>query len=390
MFKYPLTFLFVCLFIMQRPLLAVEYSADILDAFWETKSSKAACDLIQAIPNYGEAFFSLRPAEPLQFGVYQARNQGFVVSKASLSALPAPWRHEFTHLKNYPVYIEQRPQSQYLSVFGVDAEAMINVLLSTDFPTFTYVNTYQEKPVEQVKVTVSAVNFPAAYTQFVACRQQLLPYAMASLQDKVFYFSETSRQVNKQDFALVEKIVQYMQVMQDTNLVIVSDTQSIGNADAKLFQPRAKSIVDLLVRQGLNKSRITVQSGVLSTDLGSNDKIFRVHVFGPDALKMFWFNKGSFHLTTKEKQRLDLVAQYMQHQTQALVINSHTDAMGQKVINHEVTQKRGEIIKRYLQAQGVPEDKLIVRAYGAKKPVASNRTRAGQAKNRRVELSFAR
>jgi len=375
---------------MHRPLWAVEYSADILSAFWESKSSKKACDLTQAIPNYGEAFFSLRPEEPLQFGIYQARNQGFVVSEASLSALPAPWRHEFTHLKSYLVYMEQRAQSKYLSVFGVDAEAMIDVLLGTEFPTFTYVNTYQDKPVEQVKVTVSAVNFPAAYTQFIACRQQLLPYSMASLQGKVFYFSEADQRVNKQYFVLIEKIVEYMQVIKDIKLVIASDTQSIGKADERLFKPRAKKIVDLLVKQGLQKSRIAVQSGFSGKDLENNDKTFRVHVFGPDVLKMFWFHKGSLHLTAKEKQRLDLVAQYMQHQTKALTINSHTDGMGRKANNRVVAQKRGEVVKRYLEAQGVSADKLIVRAYGEKKPIASNRTREGQAKNRRVELSFAR
>lgn len=390
MSKYLRVFLFTCLFVMQQPLWAVEYSADILSAFWESKSSKTACDLTQAIPSYGEAFFSLHPEEPLQFGVYQARNQGFVVSEANLSALPAPWRHEFTHLKSYSVYIEQRAQSKYLSVFGVDAEAMIDVLLGTEFPTFTYVNTYQEKPVEQVTVTVSAVNFPAAYTQFIACRKQLLPYAMKSLQDKVFYFSEAGKRVNRQYFVLVEKIVEYMRVMKGTKLVIASDTQSIGKADARLFKPRAKKIVDLLVKQGLKKSRIAVKSRFSVTDLENNDKTFRVHVFGPDVLKMFWFNKGSFHLTAKEKQRLDLVAQYMQHQTKALIINSHTDGMGRKANNMVVAQKRGEVVKRYLEAQGVSADKLVVRAYGEKKPVASNRTRAGQAKNRRVKLSFAR
>jgi hypothetical protein len=49
--------------------------------------------------------------------------------------------------------------------------------------------------------------------------------------------------------ALIKKIVKYMQVMKDTKLVIVSDTQSIGRADDRLFKSRAKKIVDLLVKQ---------------------------------------------------------------------------------------------------------------------------------------------
>lgn len=37
-------------------------------------------------------------------------------------------------------------------------------------------------------------------------------------------------------------------------------------------------------------------------------------------------------------------------------------------------------MKLYLQKQGVPAEKVVVRAYGERKPVASNRTRKGQAK----------
>lgn len=61
--------------------------------------------------------------------------------------------------------------------------------------------------------------------------------------------------------------------------MIVSDTQSIGRADDRLFKSRAKKIVDLLVKQGLKKSRIAVQSKLSMIDLENNDKIFRIHVF---------------------------------------------------------------------------------------------------------------
>ena len=38
-------------------------------------------------------------------------------------------------------------------------------------------------------------------------------------------------------------------------------------------------------------------------------------------------------------------------------------------------------------AQGVPPEKLIVRAYGTSRPLATNRTREGRAMNRRIILS---
>lgn len=390
MFKYFPIFLVTCFLGMSTSVFSVEYSADMLKAFWESKSSKTACDLTQPIPNYGEAFFSIRPEEPLQFGIYQSRSPGFAVSQASLSALPAPWRHEFSHLKNYPVYIEQRAQSKYFSVFGVDAETMIDVLLATDFPTFTYINVAQGKTVEEVRVTVSAVNFLPSYQDFMTCRQDLLPYAMPSLQDKVVYFAEKSTRIESELLTNIEKIVDYMKEIQETRVVLASDTHSVGNkADATLFKPRAQKIADFLVKKGIEASRIFIRPEFLPEDLEGNGKTFRIHVFGPDVLKLFWFHKGSTHLTAKEQQRLDLVALYMQYQVEPLIINSHTDGMGRKANNQVVSQKRGDAIKRYLYNKGVPEEKLIVRAYGERKPVASNRTRKGQAKNRRVELGFA-
>jgi len=64
--------------------------------------------------------------------------------------------------------------------------------------------------------------------------------------------------------------------------------------------------------------------------------------------------------------------------------------MGRRAKNQLVSQKRGDALKSYLQSLGVPAEKLKVRAFGERKPIASNRTRRGQAKNRRVELVFSR
>jgi len=370
--------------------LAVEYQVSPLTSSWQNKTSKTACDLIQTIPQYGQAFFSIRPEEPLQFGIYQANDSSLTVSQANLTALPAPWRHEFHAVKNYPIYIDQRVRSKYLSVFGVDAEMAVDILLAADFPTFTYINRRGEEFVENVRVTVSPIHFLPAYQKFEACRTQLMPYAIKSLQDQIIYFAERSKQINSSALEGLAKISDYMREMPDTQLVIASDTANVGKSDIKLFMPRANKIRDFFLKNNIEKSRVSIRSAFLTKDLAKPEKVFRVHVFGPDVLKMFWFHKGSVHLTAKEKSRLKLVAQYMQHQTQPLIINSHTDGMGRRAKNQLVSQKRGDALKSYLQSLGVPAEKLKVRAFGERKPIASNRTRRGQAKNRRVELVFSR
>ena len=72
-------------------------------------------------------------------------------------------------------------------------------------------------------------------------------------------------------------------------------------------------------------------------------------------------------------------------------IEGHTDSTGPATINENIGLERAEAVKRYLYEQHkVPLHKISVISYGETKPVDSNRTRDGRAKNRRVEVKVAR
>lgn len=68
-------------------------------------------------------------------------------------------------------------------------------------------------------------------------------------------------------------------------------------------------------------------------------------------------------------------------------INGHTDNIGKDDYNQKLSENRANEVKKYLEKQ---LDTLSVtfttNGYGANKPIASNDTKAGQAKNRRVEI----
>lgn len=68
-------------------------------------------------------------------------------------------------------------------------------------------------------------------------------------------------------------------------------------------------------------------------------------------------------------------------------IEGHTDSTGPAAVNESIGLERAEAVKRYLYEQHkVPLHKISVISYGETKPVDSNRTRDGRAKNRRVEV----
>ncbi|MCP3063933.1 OmpA family protein [Myxococcus sp. K38C18041901] len=67
-------------------------------------------------------------------------------------------------------------------------------------------------------------------------------------------------------------------------------------------------------------------------------------------------------------------------------VEGHTDNTGKADYNLELSQRRAEAVAKYLEGKGVKRERLEPRGFGPQKPIAENTTKAGRAKNRRVEF----
>lgn len=71
----------------------------------------------------------------------------------------------------------------------------------------------------------------------------------------------------------------------------------------------------------------------------------------------------------------------------SVVIEGHTDSTGEKVANTKVSQDRAQAVREYFISNGIlPEDKIKAVGLGNQKPLATNKTAAGRAQNRRVDV----
>jgi OOP family OmpA-OmpF porin len=70
-------------------------------------------------------------------------------------------------------------------------------------------------------------------------------------------------------------------------------------------------------------------------------------------------------------------------------IQGHTDSIGTEEYNLGLSQRRAEAVEKYLEDNGVNPDQISARGLGEAYPVASNDTKEGRAKNRRVEFRAA-
>ncbi|MCI7047578.1 MULTISPECIES: OmpA family protein [Helicobacter] len=79
-------------------------------------------------------------------------------------------------------------------------------------------------------------------------------------------------------------------------------------------------------------------------------------------------------------------AKYMeQNPEKTAIINGHTDSTGSAAYNQKLSEKRAVSVKNEIVKQGISAERLEAKGYGEEKPIASNKTREGRQKNRRVE-----
>lgn len=68
-------------------------------------------------------------------------------------------------------------------------------------------------------------------------------------------------------------------------------------------------------------------------------------------------------------------------------VDGHTDSTGPAAYNMKLSEERAKAVKAYFVDHGIDAKRITTKGFGLTKPVASNDTKEGRAKNRRVELT---
>lgn len=102
------------------------------------------------------------------------------------------------------------------------------------------------------------------------------------------------------------------------------------------------------------------------------------------------FDNNSSQIKSGDQRKLDRVAKLLQKHKDLRVVlaEGHTDSVGSKKHNKALSIRRATAAKNYLISKNIAKDRIIVKGYGEIKPVDSNKSISGKAKNRRVEIKI--
>lgn len=177
-------------------------------------------------------------------------------------------------------------------------------------------------------------------------------------------------------------VAAYRDALAAAGWTIISENHG---SDATLTAHYAKGTRDLwaYLHMGGEEYSIKVADAGSDSDLAKQlAKDCHVALYGV----LFDFNKAT--LKPESDSVLHRVLTFLQKDGGLkLEVQGHTDNVGGDDYNLKLSDARSKSVLTWLTARGIPAQRLSFKGYGKNRPVATNDTDEGRAKNRRVEIA---
>ncbi len=215
-------------------------------------------------------------------------------------------------------------------------------------------------------------------------------------------------------FAIDYKGKFYINKTEEINFNLLSDDGSKLIIDGKCIidndgvHPPRKVSGKALLKKGFHTIEVQYFQGpryqvalVLTYMENNRKKVFNIKDFTPLKIKesdceinlrigdkiLFDFNK--YNLKKEARELLDaLYLELSSMKFTKIIIEGYTDSIGTEEYNLKLSRKRADAVANYLIKKGIKKEKIKTIGYGESKPLFSNKTEEGRAKNRRVEIKI--
>lgn len=139
-------------------------------------------------------------------------------------------------------------------------------------------------------------------------------------------------------------------------------------------------------------SKGTVTFTAPNVEMESNeDETFVLEEGSSIVLENIFFDYNKTTLLSASFPELDKVVAFINDNNIHVVeISGHTDSDGSDQYNQKLSEGRAKSVVVYLAEKGIGNERLIAKGYGESKPIDTNSTENGKARNRRVEFKIVK
>lgn len=208
-----------------------------------------------------------------------------------------------------------------------------------------------------------------------------------------------------------QEFANYLNANPDRSVTINGRYESSENNTsilASLGLARANQLKNLLIEYGVSENQILIDDElVTSLDKSGNayNKAISYHFMETTATAdnsiedleerlranpiLLYFDTNAKQLDLSDEQRryfADLINYLNKNSSATVVTIGHTDDEGKERMNTYISRKRSQFVRNHLINNGIRPEQVIAKYEGPNRPIATNETAAGRAKNRRVEI----
>lgn len=167
----------------------------------------------------------------------------------------------------------------------------------------------------------------------------------------------------------------------------VGPIQKKSTTDKKTEIPRDRSGV---IPQEVIIDSISVNEGNYEGKISAGNIVSDNIEVNP-GISPLYFITGSYQLDDSSREFLEKVySAYLKNGAFRIILTGHTDNVGNREDNQELSLNRARAAAGYLMDLGVADDNIEVKGKGKDEPLAPNDSVEGRARNRRVEITVIR
>ena len=162
-------------------------------------------------------------------------------------------------------------------------------------------------------------------------------------------------------------------------------------SDGRTIEYRGSAEAEMVESTRMDKERIAEEIAEDINRLNIPDVSVRVEDEGITiSLDNIQFQADTAIMLPGEREKLDkLVDILRRYQERDILVSGHTALAGTAAGRRQLSAERAAVVADHIISQKARSpDRVVVRGYGADKPLGDNRTEEGRRKNRRVEITI--